>query len=205
MPLLIVTMPLVILPMSPGVDLNLGTSLIPITNVVLLLRCVLEGSYWQAFNFHPPWQPVTITACMFAIAWAVDQFNRESVLFRESERLDLGLWLVHLVRDRQPTPTAAARRVLRYSDPRGPLLPKLFHADAQRFRRFCPNSTRHTIGGNRLAGVLMTFTVHSQSRETLLLRRPFGRQSPPPLCWPSCCIRSQRNAVGRPTALSSGR
>ena len=35
MPLLLVTMPLVILPMSPGVELNLGNSLIPVTGVVL--------------------------------------------------------------------------------------------------------------------------------------------------------------------------
>ena len=48
MPLLLVTMPLVILPMSPGVELNLGNSLIPVTGVVLLLRSVLEGNYWQA-------------------------------------------------------------------------------------------------------------------------------------------------------------
>ena len=30
------------------------------------------------------------------------------MLFRESERLDMGLWLRHLLRDRQPTPTVAA-------------------------------------------------------------------------------------------------
>ena len=53
MPLLLVTMPLVILPMSPGVELNLGNSLIPITGVVLLLRSVLEGNYWQAVQYSP--------------------------------------------------------------------------------------------------------------------------------------------------------
>jgi len=37
--------------------------------------------------------------------WAVDQFNKESVLFRESERWDFRLWLRHLWRDRGPTPT----------------------------------------------------------------------------------------------------
>ena len=30
------------------------------------------------------------------------------MLFRESERLDLRLWLRRLLRDRRPTPTAAA-------------------------------------------------------------------------------------------------
>ena len=108
MPLLLVTMPLVILPMSPGVELNLGNSLIPITGVVLLLRSVLEGNYWQAAQFSPAVIAVTLLACLLAIRWAIDQFNRESVLFRESERLDLGLWLRHLWRDRQPTPTVAA-------------------------------------------------------------------------------------------------
>ena len=37
-PLLLVTMPLAVLPMAPGVELTLGNSLIPVTGVVLLLR-----------------------------------------------------------------------------------------------------------------------------------------------------------------------
>ena len=45
MPLVLVTMPLTILPMSPGVELNLGNSLIPVTGMVLLLRTLLEGNY----------------------------------------------------------------------------------------------------------------------------------------------------------------
>ena len=50
---------------------------------------------------------VTLVCCLLAIRWAVDQFNHESVLFRESERLDLRRWLVHLVRDRGDTPSFA--------------------------------------------------------------------------------------------------
>ena len=50
---------------------------------------------------------VTLLCCLLAIRWAVEQFNRESVLFRESERLDVRLWLKHLRRDRGMTPTAA--------------------------------------------------------------------------------------------------
>ena len=45
--------------------------------------------------------------CLLAIRWAVDQFNSEAVLFRESERLDVGLWLRHLLRDRGDTPSVA--------------------------------------------------------------------------------------------------
>ncbi len=107
MPLLLVTMPLVILPMSPGVELNLGNSLIPVTGLVLLLRNVLEGDYWLAVRYLPGVAVATSLACLMAIRWAVNQFNSESVLFRESERLDLGLWLRHLWRERPATPTAA--------------------------------------------------------------------------------------------------
>ena len=107
MPLMLVTMPLVILPMAPGVELTLGNSLIPVTGVVLLLRAMLEGNYWQALPFVAPVALVTLGCCLWAIRWAIDQFNSESVLFRESERLDVGLWLKHLMRDRGDTPSAA--------------------------------------------------------------------------------------------------
>jgi sodium transport system permease protein len=106
MPVLLVTMPLVLLPMSPGVELNLGNALIPITGVVLLLRTALEGEYWQALPMVLPVAGVTIVCCLFAIRWAIDQFNCENVLFRESERWDLGLWLKHMLRDREDTPSA---------------------------------------------------------------------------------------------------
>lgn len=108
MPLLLVTMPLVVLPMTPSMELNLGTSLIPITNVVLLLRSLLEGYYWPAVQYALPVIAVTLVCCLMAIRWAVDQFNQESVLFRESERLSVGAWLHHLRRDRMDTPTVGA-------------------------------------------------------------------------------------------------
>ena len=48
---------------------------------------------------------VTLTCCLLAVRWAAEQFNSEEVLFRESERLDMGLWLKHLLRDRGDTPS----------------------------------------------------------------------------------------------------
>ena len=50
-PLLLVTMPLAVLPMAPGVELNLGNSLIPVTGVVLLLRRRARRNYWQALQY----------------------------------------------------------------------------------------------------------------------------------------------------------
>ncbi|MBI3469569.1 MAG: CPBP family intramembrane metalloprotease, partial [Planctomycetes bacterium] len=108
MPLFLITLPLVILPMQPSFDLNFGNSLIPVTGIVLLLRAAIQGDYGDALRYFLPVTAVTAVCCLLAIRWAIDQFNKESVLFREGERLDLGLWLKHIVRDRQQTPSPAA-------------------------------------------------------------------------------------------------
>ncbi|MBX7074168.1 MAG: ABC transporter permease subunit [Pirellulales bacterium] len=107
MPLILVTMPLVVIPMAPGVEMSLGNSLIPITGIVLLLRYLVEGNYAQVLPYVAPVVLVTLLCCLFSIRWAVDQFNTEGVLFRESERLDIGLWVRHLRRDRDDLPTVS--------------------------------------------------------------------------------------------------
>jgi sodium transport system permease protein len=106
MPLLMISLPLMMLPMLPAAELDLGFALIPISGLMLLLRALIEGQYWEALRFAVPVVGVTLVCCLLAIRWAVDQFNNESVLFRESERLDLRVWLRHLVRDREDTPFA---------------------------------------------------------------------------------------------------
>jgi sodium transport system permease protein len=105
MPLLLITLPLMMLPMLPATELDLGTSLIPITGVMLLLRAAIEGQYVEAIRYVIPVTIVTGVCCLFAIRWATSQFNNESVLFRESERWGLKSWVRHLVRDRGETPT----------------------------------------------------------------------------------------------------
>ncbi len=107
MPMLLVTMPLMILPMAPGVELTLGNSLIPVTGIVLLLRTLLEGNTMEAVVYAPSVIIVTAICCLLAVRWAVDQFNKETILFQESERFDLGLWMKQLVRDRRATPTVS--------------------------------------------------------------------------------------------------
>ncbi len=61
-----------------------------------------------ALPFILPVTAVTLACCLFAMRWAAEQFNTESVLFRESERLDMGLWFKSLLRDREDTPTVPA-------------------------------------------------------------------------------------------------
>ena len=107
MPLLMISLPLMMLPLLPGLELNFGTSLIPISGAMLLLRSLIEGDYTQVLPYVIPVIGVTALCCHLAIRWAVDQFNNESVIFRESERFGLGIWLKHMMRDRGPTPTMA--------------------------------------------------------------------------------------------------
>jgi sodium transport system permease protein len=172
MPLLMLTMPLVILPMAPGVELNVGNSLIPVTGIVLLLRSVLEGDYWPALQYSPIVAAVTLVACLMAIRWAVEQFNSEAVLFRESERWDLRLWVRRLLRDRRPTPSPAAA-----------VCCGLWIVMAQ-FLVSCSSSApagiealAHTFLVPQLLVIvppmlLMTLLVTTSPRETLLLKRP---------------------------------
>ena len=172
MPLLLVAMPLVILPMSPGVELNLGNSLIPVTGVVLLLRSVLEGDYWLAAQYSPVVAVVTLLACLMAIRWAVDQFNSESVLFREGERFDVGLWLRRLFSDRQPTPSAAMAVCCGVLI----LVIHFFMGLSSRMPTGLGDFVR-SVFTTQLAviappALLMTLFLTSNPRRTLLLKRP---------------------------------
>lgn len=108
MPLFLGAMPLMLLPLSPGVQLNLGNSLVPVMGLVLLLGALIEGQLAEAALYTAPVMFVTAICCWLAMRWAVSQFNQESVLFRESERFDLRGQVRAMFRRRGATPSAAA-------------------------------------------------------------------------------------------------
>jgi sodium transport system permease protein len=103
-PLYLVCLPLIFLTLAPGIELNLFYSLVPITGVSLLLRALIQGNYAQAWRFFLPVLLPTVCYGAVALRWAIDQFQREDVLFREAERFDLRIWVRHLLRDKEPTP-----------------------------------------------------------------------------------------------------
>jgi sodium transport system permease protein len=108
MPLFLITMPLIFLTLMPGVDLNAFYAMVPVTGVALLLQRLLIASSLEQVPwgyFVPVLAPVLLYAWL-ALRWAVSQFQREDVLFREAERLDLGLWLRRLFHEKQPLPSA---------------------------------------------------------------------------------------------------
>jgi sodium transport system permease protein len=92
LPLFIVAMPLAFLPMMvPGMQLNWLNSLVPITGATLLLQQLMapkpEGMVW--IYFVPVLASLAV-CCALALRWAVAQFRREEVLFRDSQGMDLG-------------------------------------------------------------------------------------------------------------------
>ncbi|MCE9563032.1 MAG: ABC transporter permease subunit [Planctomycetes bacterium] len=85
-PLFFVGMPLSLWSMSPGLELDAGTSWMPVLNALLLQQRMLavrtDAFPWQ----HVPAVFITLAACIGLALWAaVRQFHRESVLFREAE------------------------------------------------------------------------------------------------------------------------
>jgi sodium transport system permease protein len=107
MPLFFLTMPLILLTLLPKQHLSPFNSMVPITGVALLLQKLMAVGTpgpEEMVYFVPVLGPMIIYSWL-ALRWAVGQFQREEVLFREAERLDLGLMLRDLFRDKEPLPS----------------------------------------------------------------------------------------------------
>jgi sodium transport system permease protein len=78
-----------------------------VTGVALLMqRLMMATSLDQVpwLYFLPVLGPIAIYSWL-ALRWAIEQFQREEVLFREAERWDWGLWFRRLFHDKEPLPT----------------------------------------------------------------------------------------------------
>lgn len=106
MPMFLLVTPLIFLTLAPGVELTPFYSLVPVTNVALLLRTLMLHQYDVAAVYFLPVLIPTILYGYLALRYAVEQFRREDVLFREAERFSVGLWIRHLLRDKEETPTS---------------------------------------------------------------------------------------------------
>jgi sodium transport system permease protein len=168
-PLYLVALPLIFVTLAPGIELNLFMSLVPVTGVSLLLRALMLEHYREArLYFLPVLLPLLVYGAL-ALRWAVDQFRRETVLFREAERFDLRAWLVHIVRDRGETPTGG-QALLCFA---------LMLAAAWYSMSFQGMSVPSLVAG-QLAFILaptliLTFLLTSSPRRTLRLSWPEGR------------------------------
>ncbi len=105
-PLMMISMPLMMLPMMPAAKLDLGSSLIPVSGLMLMLRGLIEGQHEAVLKYFGPVVAVTLICCWLAIRWVVVQFSRESVIFRPSERFSVNIWLKQVMRERADLPLA---------------------------------------------------------------------------------------------------
>jgi sodium transport system permease protein len=106
MPLFLVTTPLIALTFAPGVELNGFYSLVPVTGVALLMQRLMTAPLEQVpwLYFVPVLLPMALYSWL-ALRWAIEQFKREEVLFREAERLEIKLWLRRLFREKEALPS----------------------------------------------------------------------------------------------------
>ncbi|MEX0819913.1 MAG: ABC transporter permease subunit/CPBP intramembrane protease, partial [Pirellulaceae bacterium] len=172
MPVLMITLPLMMLPMMPTTELDLGMSLIPVTGVMLLLQALIEGQYLDALRFVVPVFGVTLVCCLLAMRWAIDQFNKESVLFRESEQWGLVLWLRHLVRDRRETPSLSAALLCGVLILLIRFFASFLFALPRTWEGFAVTTVISLVAFIAVPAILMSVFLTRNPAQTLLLRLP---------------------------------
>ena len=106
-PLLMVTLGLTIFCLSPGTEMQPFYSVLPVIGPGLLLKGMLKasGPNLDVYLYAIPVFVTSVGYSLLALWWSIEQFGSEEVLFREAERFDLRLWIKHLLRDKEPTPT----------------------------------------------------------------------------------------------------
>jgi sodium transport system permease protein len=107
-PLLLVTLGLTLFCLSPAIEIEPFYSILPVVGPALLLKEVLASPGNTGILIYA--LPVLATSIAYSLAglwWAIAMFTREDVLFREAERFDVRLWIRHLLRDKEQTPSSA--------------------------------------------------------------------------------------------------
>jgi len=171
MPLFLVTMPLIFLTLAPGVELTPFYSLIPVTGVALLMqKLMLAQDRVPWLYFIPVLAPIALYSWI-ALRWAIDQFKREDVLFREAERLDIKLWFQRVFREKEPSATLGQAYFLF-----GMIM--LLRWLASNFGAQASHAVQHSI--SLLAFVaapalLMAIMLNTKPRASLYAKWPTGR------------------------------
>jgi len=172
MPLLLISFPLMTLPVLPTARLDLGTAIVPVTGMVLWLRQLVEGQYADAVRYAVPVLAVTLGCSWLAIRWAVRQFRSESVLFRQGEQVGLGLWLRHIVRDRGATPSVAEAMLCGLLILLATFFASLRAIPPQTYGDFARMVGVTQIGLIAAPVLIMTASLARSPRHTLLLTMP---------------------------------
>ncbi len=101
MPMMMAIIPFVVLPSMPGISLNIGTSLIPVTGMFLFVRSLIESNYATALVHLPMIAGVTIACAALVVRWTMRLFENESVLFHGGQPFNPGRMLDSIRENRQ--------------------------------------------------------------------------------------------------------
>lgn len=101
MPMMMAIIPFVVLPSMPGISLNIGTSLIPVTGMFLFVRSLIESNYATALVHFPMVAGVTIACVALVVRWTMRLFENESVLFHGGQPFSPGRILDSIRENRQ--------------------------------------------------------------------------------------------------------
>ncbi len=115
---------------------------------------------------------ITLICCLLAIRWAIDQFKKESVLFRESERFDLGLWVRQVVRDRGDTPSVAQAVMCGVLILMVQFVLSLGLSRTSLGSQLVTSAAITQVVAILIPTLLVTFLLTRSARSTLLLRKP---------------------------------
>ena len=202
-------MPLAVLPMAPGVELNLGNSLIPVTGVVLLLREHDRRIYWQALQIPAGGDrrdPGRLPAWRFA-GRSTSSTPRRSCSARANGRR--GALAAAPVARPPAHARGRGRRLLRHPHSHAPFCRRRFATMPSDFAMFARQEIVLELAAVATPALLMAIMLTSSPRQTLLLRLPRwsaprgepgpGRGPPPGRHRPACgrwrgSIQSPRRA-----------
>ncbi len=174
MPLLMLALPLSMISVMPNVELDLGTSLIPISGSALLLRSLVQSQFDVAIRYALPVMASSAFCCYLAVRWATFQFNSEAVLFRESEKWDVRLWLRQLIKNKPLLPTggmaifvAISILMLRYAA-------NVTATAPQSWQEFVTDNSIALILTVGLPAILVAWIFTRSPLESLKLKKPGG-------------------------------
>jgi sodium transport system permease protein len=106
-PLLLVTMGLSVMAVSPMYEITPFLSVMPVVGPALLLKGLLLAPA-DPSSLYAYMIPVLVSSIGYSVLglwWAVELFQREDILFRGDDQFELKAWIRHLLRDKEPLPS----------------------------------------------------------------------------------------------------
>lgn len=181
-PLLMLTMGMTVFCISPLIVIEPYYSVLPVAGPALLLKALLSNSNGLSTNswYLVPVIGSSIFYSLMALSWAISLFDSEEVLFRDAERFDLGLWIKHILRDKDPVPSRTEVALCFTIILLAQFIAQQYMSSyvlnlgegAERHKSLMFTQTIYLIGTMGVPVVLMSLLLTSRTRQTLKLYWP---------------------------------